>query len=249
MPNQLNSTIELLTSHRSIRKFKKTEVSDELVRIIIKTAQCAATSSHVQAYTVIQVNDPTIRREIAELSGPQEWVELAPVFLVFCADLNRLEKACSMHAKKMARGFAEQFVVATVDTALLAQNAMIAAESLGLGGVYIGGIRNNPRKVCDLLHIPDKAFPVFGMCLGYPDHAPPVKPRLPLAAIFKTDRYTRENEDRLLEAYDHVANTYYQTRDSNLKDQTWTRQIADFMSRKIRPHMKSFLQRQGFFIQ
>ena len=72
MANQLNATIKLLKSHRSIRKFKKTGVPDELVRTIIAAAQCAATSSHVQAYTVIQVNDPTIRREIAELSGPQE---------------------------------------------------------------------------------------------------------------------------------------------------------------------------------
>jgi len=248
MAIQMNPTIVLLKSHRSIRKFKKTKVDDELVRTIVETAQCAATSSHVQAYTVIQVNDQTVRQEIAELSGPQAWVAQAPVFLVFCADLTRLETACNMHAKEMAQGFAEQFVVATVDTALLAQNAMVTAESLGLGGVYIGGIRNDPRKICDLLHIPEKAFPVFGMCLGYPDHAPPPKPRLPMEAIFKTDRYDRENEDGFLKAYDRVTNTYYQTRDSNLKDQTWTGQIADFMSQKIRPHMKAFFQKQGFFI-
>ena len=245
----MNPTIDLLKSHRSIRKFKDTPVDDEIVRIIIETAQCAATSNHVQAYTVIRVIDKKVRREIAKLSGPQAWVEQAPLFLVFCADLTRLEMACGMHAKEMANGFAEQLVVATVDTALLAQNAMITAESLGLGGVYIGGIRNDPRKICDLLHIPEKAYPVFGMCLGYPDHAPPVKPRLPVEAIFKTDQYDRKSEDGYLKAYDRITNTYYQTRDSNLKDQTWTRQIADFMGQKIRPHMKSFLQKQGFFIR
>ena len=245
----MNPTIELLKSHRSIRKFKDMPVDDQIAGIIMETAQCAATSNHVQAYTVIRVIDKKVRREIAELSGPQAWVEQAPLFLVFCADLTRLETACSMHAKELAKGLAEQFVVATVDTALLAQNAMITAESLGLGGVYIGGIRNDPRKICDLLHIPEKAYPVFGMCLGYPDHAPPVKPRLPVEAIFKTDQYDRKDEDGYLQAYDRITNTYYKTRDSNLKDQTWTGQIADFMSQKIRPHMKSFLQKQGFFIQ
>ena len=249
MAIQSNPIIELLKSHRSIRKFTDRPVDDELVRTIIETAQCAATSSHVQAYTVIRVVDKAVRREIAALSGPQIWVEQAPVFLVFCADLNRLESACSMHAKKMAQGFAEQFVVATVDTALLAQNAMITAESLGLGGVFIGGIRNDPRKICDLLHIPEKAYPVFGMCLGYPDDSPPVKPRLPVEAIFKTDRYSRENEDGFLADYDRVTNTYYMTRDSNLKDQTWSGQIADFMSQKVRPHMKAFLQGRGFFVR
>lgn len=246
---QLNPTIELLKSHRSIRKFENKPVDDELVKVIMETAQCAATSSHVQAYTVIRVIDRTVRREIAELSGPQAWVEQAPVFLVFCADLTRLETACSMHAKEMEKGFAEQFVVATVDTALLGQNAMITAESLGLGGVFIGGIRNDPRKVCDLLRIPEKVYPVFGMCLGYPDQSPPVKPRLPMEAIFKTDQYDRKNEAGFLKAYDRVTNTYYKTRDSNLKVQTWTGQIADFMSQKIRPHMKSFIQKQGFFIR
>jgi len=87
------------------------------------------------------------------------------------------------------------------------------------------------------------------MCLGYPDHDPPVKPRLPIEAILKTDRYDRENENSCLQAYDRVTNTYYQTRDSNLKDQTWTGQMAEFMSKKFRPHMKSFLKNRGFFIR
>ena len=70
-----------------------------------------------------------------------------------------------------------------------------------------------------------------------------------MEAVFKTDRYSREKEDRFLEAYDRVTNTYYRTRDSNLKDQTWSGQIADFMSQKVRPHMKAFLQDRGFFVR
>ena len=80
MAMQLNPIIKLLTSHRSIRKFKDRPVDDELIRMIIETAQCAATSSHVQAYTVIRVIDKRIRREIAELSGPQIWVKVRKSF-------------------------------------------------------------------------------------------------------------------------------------------------------------------------
>jgi len=243
----MNTIIELLKSHRSIRKFKNTEVDDETVKTIVETAQCAATSNHVQAYTVIRVTDMVMRNKIAELSGGQPWVAQAPLFMIFCADLNRLEKACRIHKKEMAQGIAEQFIVATVDTALMAQNAMIAAESMGLGGVYIGGIRNDPQKVCDLLRIPEKAYPVFGMCLGYPEHDPPVKPRMPVETVLRTNRYGVRDEDKLLHAYDRTMNTYYKTRDSNLKDQTWTEQMAEFMKKKIRPHMKSFLQNRGFF--
>jgi nitroreductase len=137
MAMQLNPTIELLTSHRSIRKFKDRPVDDELVRMVIETAQCAATSNHVQAYTVIRVIDKAVRREIAKLSGPQVWVAQAPVFLVFCADLNRLETACRMHAKEMANGFAEQFLVATVDTAIIGPECHDHGPIDGSGrGVY-----------------------------------------------------------------------------------------------------------------
>ncbi len=122
----------------------------------------------------------------------------APVFLVFCADLNRLEAVCRIHDIAAEKGWAEQFVTATVDAALLAQNVLLAAESLGMGGVFIGGIRNDPQTVCELLEIPDQVYPVFGMCLGWPAHDPPPKPRLPADAILFTDRYPQQLDADML---------------------------------------------------
>jgi nitroreductase len=86
----MTPTIDLLKSHRSIRKFTDREVDDATLELIIAAAQCAATSHFVQAYTVIRVKDQEKREAIAQLAGPQVWVARAPVFLVFCADLNRL---------------------------------------------------------------------------------------------------------------------------------------------------------------
>jgi hypothetical protein len=149
----------------------------------------------------------------------------------------------------MEKGWAEQFVTATVDTALLAQNVLLAAESLGMGGVFIGGIRNDPQTICDLLAIPDQVYPVFGMCLGWPAHDPPPKPRLPVAAVLFTDRYPQQHDTDMLAAYDRTTNHYYLHRNSNLKDETWTRQMAEFMGRVIRPHMKAFLEKKGFFLK
>ena len=194
-----------------------------------------------------------IRKQIADLAGPQPWVEQAPTFLVFCADLTRLASACDYHGKSMTKGWAEQFIVATVDTALIAQNLMVASESLGIGGVFIGGIRNDPDKICELLDIPDDAYPVFGMCLGYPDHNPDIKPRLPLDLMLKDDTFygasPQKEQTKNLETFDKITREYYLSRDSNLKDQTWRRQMADFMSQGNRPHMKSFLEKKGFFLQ
>jgi len=244
-----NPTIDTMQAHRSIRKFQNKPITNEILETILSAAQCAATSNHVQAYTIIQIRKPTMRQTIAEICGHQAWIVQAPVFLVFCADLNRLQTACERYGKEMALGYAEQFIVATVDTALIGQNTLLAAESLGLGGVFIGAVRNDPQKICDLLEIPDQAYPVFGMCLGYPDDDPPVKPRLPLEAIFKQETYSSDDRDTLLEAYDRTTRHYYRSRNSNLKDETWSHQMAAFMSKIIRPHMKEFLSQQGFFLK
>ena len=244
----MNHVIELLKKHRSIRKFQQKAINEEMVRTIIEAAQCASTSNYIQAYTVIQVCDAAVRKEIAELSGPQLWVEQSPLFLVFCADLKRLDRACSIHEKKMEKGYAEQFIIATVDTALVAQNTMIAAESLGLGGVFIGGIRNNPDRVCELLDIPDDVYPVFGMCLGYPADDPETKPRLPVNIVLKKDRYSTEGDEQRLEEYDRTTSEYYNNRSTCSRDDTWTGQMAEMMSKVMRPHMKEYINGKGFFV-
>jgi nitroreductase len=246
----MNNTIDLLASHRSIRSFSDQPVEESILNTIVRTAQCAATSNHIQACTIIRVRDKKNQKQIADLAGPQIWVEKATVFLVFCAEMVRLEAACEKHNTHPEEGWAEQFIVATVDAALLAQNLIIAAESFGMGGVFIGGIRNDPEKVCELLQIPDKAYPVFGMCLGYPAQVPDIKPRLPLELILKDDSFngtqTKESSEKALEDYDTTMREYNLNRDSNIKDQTWTGQMAEFMGRVNRPHMKSFLEKKGF---
>jgi len=244
-----NPTIETMRAHCSIRKFKAKTVTDETLETILSSAQCAATSNHVQAYTIIRIDNPDNRRAVAEICGSQPWIVQAPIFLVFCADLNRLKRVCQKQGKEMADGYVEQFVVATVDTVLLAQNTLLAAESLGLGGVFIGAVRNDPGKICELLEIPQDAYPVFGMCLGYPDDNPPLKPRLPLDAIYKRDTYRTDGDDAALEDYDLTTREYYLSRDSNVRDETWSRQMAKFMSRVIRPHMKDFITSQGFCLR
>ncbi len=252
----MNQTLNLLSRHRSIRNFSDRPVSDETITTLVKAAQHASTSHHVQAYTIIQVKNPDTRQTIATLAGPQPWVAKAPVFLVFCADITRLAQAAQSLGVQPETGWAEQLIVTTVDTALLAQNLMIGAESIGLGGVFIGGIRNDPEKVSDLLKIPNHAFPVFGMCLGYPGHDPDVKPRFPVDMILKEETFygpsgkpDKDQEKQDIALFDKILNTYYQSRNTNIKDQTWTRQLGEFTGKIIRPEMKSFLKKKGFFLK
>ena len=245
----MNETINLLKSHRSIRKFSDTPVSQDLVRELISAGQCAATSSFIQACTVIQVNDKEAREKLCEYAAGQKYVEEAPVFLVFCADMQRHQLACDMHDAPMLAGFTEQFVTASLDCALFAQNVLIGAESMGLGGCYIGAIRNQIAQVDQLLGLPDLVYPVFGMCLGYPAQNPETKPRLPIEVVLKQERYDDSDDGSRFSAYDETVRAYYQSRTGGVKDNSWSEQISEMLVKEARPHMLAYLQSKGFVIK
>jgi nitroreductase len=245
----MNKTIELLKSHRSIRKFKPDPVAQDIVDELIRAGQCAATSSFIQACTVIQVTEPALREKLCEAAANQPYVRESPVFLVFCADMQRHQLACDMHHADMLSGFTEQFLTASLDCALFAQNVMVAAESLGLGGCYIGAIRNKIAEVDELLGLPDKVYPVFGMCLGYPAQDPETKPRLPLGVVLKQRRYSDEEDRQRISGYDKQVRHYYRTRTGGAKDNSWSEQISEMLVKEARPHMLPFLQSKGFILK
>ena len=245
----MNATIDLLQSHRSIRKFTDQKIPHELLLDLIRAGQCAATSNHVQAYSVIHVVNPDNRRAIAELAGGQAYIAECSDFLVFCADMKRSTEAAERAGADVIRGTTEQLVVASVDTALMAQNVAIAAESEGLGLCYIGGIRNNPAEISSLLRLPEHVYPVFGMCLGYPDQAPEVKPRLSVDTILKQDYYQDAEDQNRVAEFDDTMHRYYRERTGGNKDTTWSEQLKPLFTTKLRPHMKSFLQDRGFDVK
>ena len=242
----MNETIRLLKAHRSIRAFTAEPVPDATVRELVACGQAAATSSNLQAVTVIQVRDQGKRERLAELAGGQPYVASAGAFLVFCADLNRARLACEAEGGTFCEGMTEHFILATVDTALAAQNCVVAAESLGLGICYIGGLRNNPQAVSELLELPRLVYPVFGLCLGHPAQDPEVKPRLPLAAVLGEDVYPAENLAEHIRAYDARTREYYRRRTGGTKESWWSLEMKGLVGREARPHMTAFLADRGF---
>jgi nitroreductase len=242
----MNETIQLLQSHRSIRKFTAQPVADDLIAEIVRCGQAAASSSNLQASTVIRVRDAGKRQRIAEVAGGQEQVVRAGAFLVFCADLHRAGLACAMQGGVLRSGMTEHFILATVDVSLFAQNCAVAAESLGLGVCYIGAIRNDPQVVTDLLALPAGVYPVFGMCLGYPDQAPERKPRLALQVVLKEDGYQDPGALEGIREYDGRIREYYRTRAGGGKDSCWSEEMKGLVGKESRPHMRAFLARRGF---
>jgi len=241
----MNDVIELIRSHRSIRKFTDEPVSDDTIAEVMTAGFAAATSSNMQAATVVRVRNPETRAQIAAVAGGQPWVEGAAAFFIWCADIARGAAAASDEVAPLT-DTVEHFIRATVDVALAAQNAAIAAESLGLGICYIGGIRNDPQKVCDLLELPDLVYPVFGFCIGHPAQDPELKPRLPLSVTLKEERYTTDNDPADVAAYDEQMREYYRTRTGGKKDTSWTQDMGALYGREARPHLRDFLEKRGY---
>jgi len=247
----MNQTIELMLNHRSIRKFTEQRVTEEQLNSIIAAAQMASSSSHVQAYSVIQVSDPVKREKLAELTGNQRHVADSPLFLVWCADLHRNRTAYCLHddPDHAYMNTAENMIVATVDVALAGQNAALAAESMGMGIVYIGGIRNQIRAVTEILELPELVYPVFGMCIGYPDQEIEVKPRLPIDAVLHRNKYDTSQLNAHLKGYDLTMSEYMRKRTNGKINRTWTEDMKNKYGSPSRMHMKSYVEEQGFYLQ
>ena len=143
----------------------------------------------------------------------------------------------------------EELIESGIHRGRIAQNALLAAQSLGLGGVYIGGSRNNPTAVSELLGLPHQVIPLFGLCLGHPAQQPEQKPRLPRALVVHENRYPETLDRALLAQYDSQIHDYYLARSSNNKVQTWSGQIKAILGKEARPFMLGFLQSKGFCLK
>ncbi len=192
-PAAWNDTLATLIGHRSVRAFRADPLPPGALDLALAAASSAPTSSNLQTWSVVAVQDRAHKARLGTLAASQTFIDRAPLLLIWLADLSRLD-AMAGRASKPAGGvhYLEALLVATIDAALAAQNAVAAFESLGLGTVYVGAMRNRPEAVAAELGLPKLVFPVFGLSVGHPDPdvATAVKPRLPPSAVLHHERYT-----------------------------------------------------------
>jgi FMN reductase (NADPH) len=249
------ATIEQISCHASLRAYKPDPVPADMVETIVTAGQRASTSSNLQAYSVVAVTDAAKRARLAELCGNQNHIRQAPVFLAWCADLSRLDRACEMRGYRQVTDYVESFLVAAADAAIAMQNATLAAESLGLGMCYIGAIRNHPEDVIELLELPRLVFPISGMTLGWPAVEPFIRPRLPLNVVLHWERYDLTGEAETLAEYDRamIETGIYDGRqvpvpglDGEMEDYGWLEHSARRASKPTRTGLRQVLSQQGF---
>ena len=220
-----NDTLALLLSHRSVRSFESGPLPDGTLEALVAAAQSAATSSNLQTWSVVAVDRPEVRRELAAIANNQKHIEVCPIFLVFLADVSRNTRLAEAEGVELAGlPFLESFLVAAIDAALAAQNAVVAAESLGLSTVYIGALRNDVVRVAELLGLPPGAAPVFGLCIGkaVAGREGEVKPRLPQAAVLHRETYDAADAGHRA-AYDPRMEAF--SRRNEMAGSTWTQRV------------------------
>jgi nitroreductase len=207
-----NPTVELQLQHRSVRRFLPREVSDALLASIIAAAQSASTSSNLQSWSVVAVRDRSRRARLASLARSMPSAVAGPVILVFLADWARARSVAEHHGVPIE--YTQQFdatLVAVIDAAIAAQNAALAAESFGLGTVFVGSMRDHPEEVAAELGLPHGVVPVFALVIGWPDpmEEAGVKPRLPQSTVLHSERY-RPTQPEELAVYDQRVREYYE---------------------------------------
>lgn len=243
----MNETISLLHNHASVRSFTNKPLTEEQREAIFKAASQTSSSSLLQAVSIIQITNPDLRKKVMQLSMDQPYIEEAAEFWIFCADFNRNHQI----APVVDIEYIEFLLVGTFDAGLMAQNALTAAESMGIGGVFIGAVRANINELSDLLKLPKYVIPLVGLCLGTPagDKAE-LKPRLPQSMVLQENQYQPLDQEKLA-IYDEAMLKYYESRPvmapfTVKKVKGWSDHIQDHLQRSTLPQMMNYLNKQGY---
>ena len=223
-----NDAIAGMLAHRSVRGYRPDPVPPGTLETLIAAASSAATSSNLQTWSVVVVEDPAARAALAEVAGGQKHILQCPLFMVWIADTSRNERL-GIEAGRPLEGlpYLETFLVAAIDAALAAQNAVVAAETLGLSTVYIGALRNDPDRVAKTLGLPPGAAGVFGLCVGYaaPGAEGEVKPRLPQSVVVHHGTYRLDGETARRAAYDAEMQAFSARHE--MAAATWSERVID----------------------
>jgi nitroreductase len=247
--SELNKMVQKQLAHRTIREFKNERIPVEIFKQLLEVAKRTASSTGMQACSIIRVTDAAVKKKIAEVCQ-QEYVARAPELLIFIVDQYRnfhiaKEKDFSAEgAKDMDRFFS-----AFTDACITAQNIVNAAEAMNLGTVYLGSILNDPVKICEILELPELTFPVVGLGIGYPNQDPQLKPRMDMELRVFENRYVPcDNYLDEIKEYDEEMTTYYDLRNANRRVDSFSDQVVARYS-SIMPKRQEILNAisdQGF---
>ena len=188
----MNEITRSLHQRKSVRAFLDRPIDQKEKNAILQAAVQAPTAGNQQLYTILDITDPALKEALAVSCDNQPFIAKAPVVLVFCADCKKWYDAYQMAGCSPREPGVGDLMLAVTDTAIAAQNAVTAAESLGIGSCYIGDIMENCQIQRELLSLPEYVFPAVMLVLGYPTKQQQERPkpaRCPMKQIVHENGY------------------------------------------------------------
>jgi nitroreductase len=211
----LHPVFDVFANHRTTRQFTSDPILPEHLDAIIEAGRRAPTDASAQMGTFIRISNPDLCIRLSKLSGNQQQIVDGAEFFVVCMDVYRLRRLVEHRGGRYGMGPLVSLLFGITDTILVAQNMVVAAESLGYATCYIGGVQNNADKIAAELHLPQGVLPVVGLVLGVPapgESEKPKRPRIPRRAVFMENSY-RELTPELLDACYEAMSSHHRSGD------------------------------------
>ena len=254
----ISPLLKSILSRASVRKFSKKPITKEILTILLASAQSAPSKSNLQQYSILVIQDTSIKTEISNLIGNTKWALTAPVFLLFLADIRRNIKISSYRGYKHKNNNVDTFMNGVIDAALSMQSMVIASEAMGLGVCPISMIRNIIEDVKSICNLPKGVFPIAGLAVGWPDEKAPVSLRLPQDIVTHVNIYKEDNLSQKINEYDErvfkIAPISEETqRHVDLygvaEKGTWSENISRQLSVPERANFKKWLKDHGINLE
>ena len=246
----MNEVIKTMLDHRSTRSFVKgKELPKEHLEQIIASSKQGSSWMNGQHYSIIVTTGET-KQQIADLirdkaPGNAAHIENSAAFLLYCLDYTNIKLAFDIEGGEFdISNQHEPILIGTLDVGIAMQNAALAAESLGYGIVYCGGVRGFGDKISELLNIPANALFLCGLSIGVKDEelsTEKIKPRLPDAANVGYNEFPKSNVE-VLKEYRQTMVDFAEARETK----TWTKKFADFYAQPSGIETKELLEKNGF---
>ena len=240
----MNETIRQLNARKSVRVFLDREISPQEKNAILNAAAQAPTAGNQQLYTIIDVTDPIVKERLVETCDHQPFIASAKMVLIFCADCKKWYDAFELADCAPRLPDVGDLFLAISDTNIAAQNAVTAAESLGIGSCYIGDIMENCEEQRALLNLPKYVFPAAMLVFGYPTEQQKERPkpiRADLRHVVHENAYREMDEQELRELFSIRCEK--KTYEDYMKAFCARKYNSDFsveMSRSVRSYLKQF---------
>ena len=188
----MNEVLRQLHERKSVRVYEDRPVEPEVKRAILEAAIQAPTAGNMALYTILDITDPEKKALLAKSCDDQPFIAKAPLVLIFCADYRRWYDVFREYVDDVRKPDMGDLFLAEADALIAAQNAVVAAHSLGLGSCYIGDITENYEYHKKLLNLPKYVVPAAMLCFGYPtgqQQNRPKPPRHPVEALVHENGY------------------------------------------------------------